>query len=217
MNDKPILAMETSDRLCGVCVYFNDTNFHYKYSVDKYSHSKNLYLLIDETLKAANVKLTDFKWIAVSIGPGSFTGLRIGLAASKGLALGANLRIVPVPTFEAAALQLLNHTVENEEFVFVSKVNKDEIYFSSFINKKNLFNFAEELKIISASMLQVLAGEKKIFSNSQEFSNVRSFSEFLPEAFYIAKWSQLFGENKATFDFDYLEPNYVKQFITRRL
>jgi tRNA threonylcarbamoyladenosine biosynthesis protein TsaB len=68
------------------------------------SHARTLLPLIDEVLSAAGVGLTDLDLLAVSIGPGSFTGLRIGLAVVKGLALATGTPVVGVPTLRAYAL-----------------------------------------------------------------------------------------------------------------
>lgn len=70
------------------------------------NHAPGVLSLIDEVLDAAGLRLKDLDRLAVSIGPGSFTGLRIGLATIKGLALGCNLPVAGVPTLEAFARAL---------------------------------------------------------------------------------------------------------------
>jgi tRNA threonylcarbamoyladenosine biosynthesis protein TsaB len=67
------------------------------------SHARALLPLIDAVLAEANVGLADLSRIAVSIGPGSFTGLRIGLSVAKGLALATGIPLVGIPTLEAYA------------------------------------------------------------------------------------------------------------------
>jgi tRNA threonylcarbamoyladenosine biosynthesis protein TsaB len=68
------------------------------------SHAVSLIPLVDEVLGAAGVRLSDVGLLAVSIGPGSFTGLRIGLSVAKGIALVNRIPVVGVPTLEALAL-----------------------------------------------------------------------------------------------------------------
>ncbi len=70
---------------------------------DKLTHSQTLLPLIAEAFTKANLTLDDMDYIAASVGPGSFTGLRIGAATVKGLALPTNKRVVPVPTLDALA------------------------------------------------------------------------------------------------------------------
>ena len=67
------------------------------------SHTASLPLLVERVLRDAGLALEDVEGIAVSIGPGSFTGLRIGLALAKGLAFAGGLPLVGVPTLEALA------------------------------------------------------------------------------------------------------------------
>lgn len=70
------------------------------------SHARTLLPLIDEVLAGAGIPVADVDLLAVSIGPGSFTGLRIGLAVAKGLALATGVAVVGVPTLEAYAVAL---------------------------------------------------------------------------------------------------------------
>ncbi|MFI3174438.1 MAG: tRNA (adenosine(37)-N6)-threonylcarbamoyltransferase complex dimerization subunit type 1 TsaB [Bacillota bacterium] len=70
---------------------------------DKLTHSQTLLPLVAEAFSKANLTINDMDYIAASIGPGSFTGLRIGAATAKGLALPTNKRVVPVPTLDALA------------------------------------------------------------------------------------------------------------------
>lgn len=70
------------------------------------SHARCILALVDELLRAAELRLADLDRLAVSLGPGSFTGLRIGLATIKGLALGCGLPVVGVPTLWAYAAAL---------------------------------------------------------------------------------------------------------------
>ena len=96
-EDKPILSIETSGNLCGACIYFSDEKYFEASLNLRNSHSEKLFEQIDFVIKSSRIKITNLKCIAVSAGPGSFTGLRIGMSAAKGLAFGTSLPIVPVP------------------------------------------------------------------------------------------------------------------------
>src|SRR5690606_14405031 len=103
---KPILAIETSGSICGTAVYFTPQKF---FSVNiqlKNIHAEQIFNSIDFVLKSAGIKPDELSAVAVSSGPGSFTGLRIGMSAAKGFAFGAGLPIIAVPTFDALALQI---------------------------------------------------------------------------------------------------------------
>lgn len=98
-----ILAIDTSGPICGVSVYA-DGAILCEYAVfNKMTHSANLLPMIDAALSSAGKTLQDMDRIACVVGPGSFTGVRIGVSTVKGLAHGAGKPCVPVDALEAMA------------------------------------------------------------------------------------------------------------------
>ena len=77
-EDKPILSIETSESICGVCVFFTETKYFESQIYLKNSHAEKLFEIIDYVMRSAGIETSDLDKIAVSSGPGSFTGLRIG-------------------------------------------------------------------------------------------------------------------------------------------
>ena len=208
IEEKPILAIETSGEQCSVCVYWNSEKYVEITSRIKFSHSKKIFSLIENCLSNADISINELNALAVSIGPGSFTGLRIGLAAAKGMALGASLPIIPVPTFEAIALEALNHTKMDERFFIANKVNKEEIYFAGFINNGNIYKFVRELGIVSRVELENNSRHEIIFGNAR--NGLLSF----PSAKTVAEWSKFYGKIEQT-AIDFLEPLYIKDFLVK--
>ena len=104
MNDNnTILAIETSSNICGISLIENGTLID---SIDKdksKQHAEVLPQLYQELQIKTNFSLSNIDALAVSIGPGSFTGLRIGLSFTKGLAFTKNLPIIPISTMMALA------------------------------------------------------------------------------------------------------------------
>lgn len=212
MNDYlPILAIETSSRLCSVSIYIND-NFYSEFSINqKNIHSEKLFELIQKSLEEMDLTIESIKAIAVSMGPGSFTGLRIGSAAAKGIAFGRELPIIPVPTFEALALQISEYIPENSEFTICNSVNRDEYYISDFVSQKNGYKIKNDLELIAKNDFNKDVESNLIFG---DFNNKASLVS-IPHSFFVAKWAYLFGKDFLTFDYDYLEPNYIKKFVAR--
>jgi tRNA threonylcarbamoyladenosine biosynthesis protein TsaB len=211
MNNKPILAIETSGNLCGTAVYFDNSKYFETVLNLKNSHSEKIFDIIDKTLALAGVELKDLDCIAVSSGPGSFTGLRIGLSAAKGLAMGASLPVCLVPTFEALALQLSGVLPEGTEFVVANKFNVDEVYYCRFHIKSNNYIFVENLKIINVSELSEKIKSYLVFGNAFKKDNEYS----TPRPLYVAEWCRTKGSELRTFEFDFSEPNYFKNFIVK--
>ena len=96
-----ILAIETATEICGVS-YIEDDNViaTVEENIPR-KHAKSLPLFYEKLVTLTGLKLSSLDGIAISIGPGSFTGLRIGLSYSKGLAFGQGLPLIPVPTLRA--------------------------------------------------------------------------------------------------------------------
>ena len=92
-----ILAVDTSTEACSVALQIGSECIA-KYSDEPRSHSRLLMPMVQQVLAEADIKVNQLDAIGVSIGPGSFTGLRIGFAAVQGMAYGADIPVVPVST-----------------------------------------------------------------------------------------------------------------------
>jgi len=121
-----ILNIETATTNCSVSISKNGKTVVLKEDNDKsYSHAERLHVYIDEALKEAGIKSADLSAIAISKGPGSYTGLRIGVSAAKGLCFALDKPLIAVPTLEALA-----HQVELEDGIVISMLDarRMEVY-----------------------------------------------------------------------------------------
>jgi len=214
MNDcKPILAIETSNTLCGAALYFSDDKFFTSSVYMEHSHSRYLFEIIEFLFSTAGIKTDNLGSVAVSGGPGSFTGLRIGMSAAKGIASGAGVPMVVVPTFKALAFQLSFFLAE-ETIIIANRVNRDEVYYSKFKIKSNNYIFEEELTVLPIDEFidrtkgtKVIGNTCNIINNNSEQLTISS-----PNAEYIAKWALKFGKDLFSDEYDYFEPLYIKNF-----
>lgn len=206
MDEKPVLAIETSQALCSACVYYNDDKYFQAGMNLKNAHAEKIFELVDIVIKNAGISFSVLEAVAVSSGPGSFTGLRIGMSAAKGIAFGANIGIIPVPTFEALALQISGFLPEGNDFIIANKVNSEELYYAKFKVCGNSFIFTEKLDIIRKEELKMLQGIP-VFGNYAGM-NIKSS----PDSLYVAKMSRSI---KPVVDFDDLEPTYIKNFFIK--
>jgi tRNA threonylcarbamoyladenosine biosynthesis protein TsaB len=97
-----ILAIETSTPACSVALAVGDAKFS-RYSEEPRSHTRLIMGMIDEVLREAGIAVDSLDAIAVTVGPGSFTGLRIGFSTAQGLAFGADIPVIPVSTLQVMA------------------------------------------------------------------------------------------------------------------
>src|SRR5260370_40464523 len=101
-----VLALDTATEACSVALLSGD-EFISRTAEGGRSHAQQVLEMVEAVLAEAEVSLSMLDGIAASIGPGAFTGVRISVAVAQGLAFGAGLRVVPVTTLEALALQVL--------------------------------------------------------------------------------------------------------------
>lgn len=101
-----ILHIETATKICSVAVSKGGSLLaSINKETDQYIHGESLTLFILEVLKEANLKETDLHAVSVSVGPGSYTGLRIGLSTAKGLCFGLDIPIICIPTLDILLAQ----------------------------------------------------------------------------------------------------------------
>jgi tRNA threonylcarbamoyladenosine biosynthesis protein TsaB len=100
-----VLALDTATEACSVAL-LTDNGLSGRYAEVGRGHAERILGMLHAVLAEAAVSLSMLDGIAASIGPGSFTGVRISVAVAQGLAFGANLPVVPVTTLEALALQV---------------------------------------------------------------------------------------------------------------
>ena len=136
MNDytqKNILAIDSSsNRLILGMMYEGDKLVKSDELVEK-SHGQMIIKKINDLLKSANKEIKSIKGIIVQIGPGSFTGLRIGIAAAKGIAVAFDIPIVAINLFEIAAYKLRNI---DESIRVIVPLKKDQYFIVTVQNQK---------------------------------------------------------------------------------
>ncbi|MGH6959987.1 MAG: tRNA (adenosine(37)-N6)-threonylcarbamoyltransferase complex dimerization subunit type 1 TsaB, partial [Dongiaceae bacterium] len=103
MTRQVILALDSSAAACSVAVWKADTLAAHRYLPMVRGHAEALMPLLVETLSAARLGYADLTHIAVTVGPGAFTGIRVGLAVARGLGLAASLPVIGVTSFAAVA------------------------------------------------------------------------------------------------------------------
>ncbi len=101
-----LLAVDTSTRAMGVALYDGTRVLSEMTWISKNHHTIELAPTVDQTLAQIGAKASDLQALGVAIGPGSFTGLRIGLALAKGLALSRRLPVIGIPTLDVIAAAL---------------------------------------------------------------------------------------------------------------
>ena len=144
-----ILNIETATKNCSVSISSNGEILSLKeLNEGKFSHAEKLHSFILEVIQDAGLKMRDLDAISISKGPGSYTGLRIGVSAAKGLCYALDKPLISVPTLEIMALQV--PLGKNELVIPVLDARRMEVYSGVFDHHYNQI-LGTEAKIIDTA------------------------------------------------------------------
>jgi len=145
-----ILALESSAKAASVALCDDGFLLAQSYQNTGLTHSATLIKMAEDLLKNTNTKISDLSLIAVAAGPGSFTGVRIGVAAAIGLAWGADLEICGVSTLEAMA----HHVVEENVLICpVMDARRSQVYNALFVRESGAIRRLCEDRALSVAEL----------------------------------------------------------------
>lgn len=105
---KNIIAIETATNLCSVSLFLDGVLVKTKSTQKPRSHVQKLPLFVYDILNENNIKISELEGVAISIGPGSYTGLRIGMSMAKGIAMSHDLYLLPVNTLISMNMYIKN-------------------------------------------------------------------------------------------------------------
>lgn len=214
-----ILNIETSTTNCSVSLSKEGETLVLKEDYNSnYSHAERLHSYIDDVLKEAKVSLSDLEAIAISKGPGSYTGLRIGVSAAKGLCFSSDKPLVSVATLEALA-----HQVKINDGIIVSMLDakRMEVYSAVFNSEHRQIRDTQAQILEEDSFNKYLEKGKVYFiGNGVEKTKtliVHHNAIFVENKLPSSKEMSLLAYNKYKKndieDVAYFEPFYLKDFI----
>ena len=215
-----ILALDTSTKNCSVALFNGNKIITLKeQNSDGYTHAEQLTLFIEEVIKSANLPLKEIEAIAISKGPGSYTGLRIGTSTAKGLCYALDIPLISISTLKAMAFTMTKshvadiycpmidarrmevfsavYDVANNEIRGVQADIVDEQTYANFLNNEVLFFGDGALKC------------KEIINHK----NAKFLEGVYPSAKDLGKLAHAKFMNKDFEDVAYFEPFYLKDFV----
>ena len=143
-----ILCLDASTEACSVAL-LNDGEITERYQLAPRQHANLLLPMVDELLAASQLKLNQLDAIACVVGPGAFTGIRIGVSVAQGLAFGANLPTTPLSSLANLAQQAFDET-SSSYCLSAIDARMNEVYFGGFVrNSSGLAVAFEEEKVLS--------------------------------------------------------------------
>ena len=214
-----ILSIETTTTNCSVALSRDGETIVLKEDYSgSYSHAERLHVYIDDVLKEAQITPASLTAIAVSKGPGSYTGLRIGVSAAKGLCYALNIPLIAIATLDALA-----HQVKTSEGVIVSMLDarRLEVY-SAIYNFKNEQIRATEAQILDQQAFKDYLEKDNVYfvGNGVEKTkglithpNAVFVENKLPSAEQMGVLAYHKYKHNEVEDVAYFEPYYLKDFV----
>ncbi len=223
-----ILCVETSSTNCSVALASDamgdktTNSFQVTHCLDfiednssSYSHGERLHVFIDDLLKRNNFTVQDLDAIAVSEGPGSYTGLRIGVASVKGMCYALDIPMIAINTLESLSLQ---NTLPSDYTIAMLDARRMEVYASVYQGKE----LVETTKAVvldedSFSRFRKSGNITFIGTGIEKFENLikESVHQYItsnPTAITMCDNAVLKYKKSDTVDVAYFEPFYLKEF-----
>jgi tRNA threonylcarbamoyladenosine biosynthesis protein TsaB len=216
-----ILNIETATKNCSVSLAKNgETILCREIAEQGYSHAEKLHVFIEEILSETGITVRDLKAIAVSKGPGSYTGLRIGVSTAKGLCYALEIPLIAVDTLQVLAKKV---AVENGLIVPMIDARRMEVYSAVFDNKHSKM-MEVQAEILTENSYADMTEAVYFIGDCQEKCKTVLTKEnfhFLPEIVFPSsnEMSSLSYEKFTRNEFEdvaYFEPFYLKDFLTNK-
>ncbi len=223
-----ILLIETSTEVCSVALSCNEKIVASIETIEGFNHSEKLAVFIDELLTSGNLKPSDIDAVCASKGPGSYTGLRIGVSAAKGICYGLQIPLLSVSTIDTLALHVSQNYAEygigpDIEPLLCPMIDarRMEVYTALYNSKGENLSEISSLVIDKNSFIDERKNFPVVFfgngahkcksalegHNSVFIDGVNASARFMVEIAY-----RLFNEKKFE-DIAYFEPFYLKNFV----
>ena len=217
-----ILNIESATKSCSVAIGREGECIALKeLCTEKFSHAEKLHLFIEEVIIESEITLNDLDAIAVGEGPGSYTGLRIGVSAAKGLAYGLDIPLLAIPTLKTLTVPQLEKYPEVNLFCPMLDARRMEVYTSIYDRAFNQIEPIEAIVLDNEYRQSYLADEVIVFygSGAEKLKDVINSqhaifaTEKYPSSRDMVALSEKKFNQKEFEDKAYFEPFYLKDFI----
>ena len=216
-----LLCIETSGKNCSVAL-FEDLQLVSIREVhtEQFSHSENLHVFIEQVLKESNLHPKAIKAIAISAGPGSYTGLRIGVATAKGLCYGWDIPLIALPTLRILAEQVTYEFTDIEYIIPMIDARRMEVFTAVYSHDFSPI-LGERAEILTESTFDTYLNKGKTiflgdgitkFQAICKHENAYFWENKFPSARQMGRLALEKYQAQAFEDIAYFEPFYLKEF-----
>ena len=216
-----LLCIETSGKNCSVALFeglqlVSIREVH----TEQFSHSENLHVFIEQVLKESNLQPKAIKAIAISAGPGSYTGLRIGIATAKGLCYGWDIPLIALPTLRILAEQVTYEFTDIEYIIPMIDARRMEVFTAVYSHDFSPI-LGERAEILTESTFDAYLNKGKTiflgdgitkFQAICKHENAYFWENKFPSAKQMGRLALEKYQAQAFEDIAYFEPFYLKEF-----
>ena len=220
-----ILHIETSTDVCSVAVSEDSQVIFHQDDHSGPNHAERLGTMVDEALSFTDNHAIPFDAVAVSCGPGSYTGLRIGVSMAKGICYGRDLKLIAVPTLELLCVPVLLREIPEEDALLCPMLDARRMEVYAGIYTRALKPVREVgADIVTAETYKPYLDEHPVyfFGNGAQkcMDTINHPNAHLIEGIEpLAKWMQPLAErrflNEQFEDVAYFVPYYLKDFVAK--
>lgn len=223
-----ILNIETSTNCCSAAITIDGEAVAWRENTDNANHARELPVFIEELLQEAK----QFNWrieaIALSQGPGSYTGLRIGASTAKGLCYGNNIPLIPIDTLQVlcqsakAESEMLHGMAENALLCPMLDARRMEVYTALYDPKMLTYTDEIKAKVIDTHSFEDELKQSEIyfFGNGADkckgvisSENAHFIDSIVPQARYMGALAERATQRLDVKQMAYFEPFYLKEFV----
>ncbi len=217
-----ILHIETTTKVCSVGISKGDQTIALKEIKDEnYSHSEKLHLFIEKVLEESNTSIEELDAVCVSKGPGSYTGLRIGVSAAKGLCYALDIPLLAIDTLEVMTKYVIKK-YHYDLYLPMIDARRMEVYTAIYDRQSNCIVPTCAKVIDIHSFKEVLTNHKVLFfgngaskcKNEIKHSNAYFLEHEVVSALHMSMIAYEKYKVKDFEDITYFEPYYLKDFVT---
>lgn len=215
-----LLCIETSGKNCSVALFegLQLVSIREVYT-EQFSHSENLHVFIEQVLKESNLQPKAIKAIAISAGPGSYTGLRIGVATAKGLCYGWDIPLIALPTLRILAEQVTYEFTDIEYIIPMIDARRMEVFTAVYSHDFSPI-LGERAEILTESTFDTYLNKGKTiflgdgitkFQAICKHKNAYFWENKFPSAKQMGRLALEKYQAQAFEDIAYFEPFYLKE------
>lgn len=215
-----ILSLETSTSICSVAVHEQGELLALAEIKEPGAHAEKLLLLVDEVFEKAGLSFADLDAVAVSQGPGSYTGLRIGVSTAKGIAYALEIPLIGINTLQAMAAS--QRIAQGEYVVAVLDARRKEVYTQTFGDSLQALSPIEAV-VLEEGVFDLILEKGRVYFVGDGVEKVKEEVKST-NALFVADWAiSLSAKNMGVLAFEkharqewedlaYFVPNYLKEF-----